>query len=123
MAEANDTESILSQALIDMRESYSRGDYDQVLALFEGLGDTSKIRSGIRVEAASLAARAHVAVDRKRQAVVILKREWEREINSPRLCAHLAIACLEAGEYDRAAGLSEKAATLKQVKSSQAGAA
>ncbi len=97
-----------------MREAFTYGRFAEVSDLLEELGDTKTIRSGIRVEAIVLAARAKTASGDKSGARLLLKHVWNGSLKNHRLCRHVAIACLELGEYRRAADLSERAALLAE---------
>lgn len=114
---AEDTD-VHASALIQLREFFRSAQYEEVVSSFEEMGDTKSIRSGIRVEALSLAARAQIALGNKKLARELLKREWGRDMKSPRLYGYLAMAALELGEYDKAAALAANAASLKDEQAS-----
>ena len=103
---------ILLEILKDLRQSFVQEKYDEALAAFERLGEIRTVRSGIRVEAISLASRALVAKGSRAEAREMLKQVWNSALKHHRLYRHVAHACLDLGEYRRAATLCEKAADL-----------
>lgn len=107
-------------SLQQMRECFTAGDYAGVLAAFEDLGDPKAIRSGIRIEAIGLASRAHAALGSRRDAREMLKTVWGRTLKTHRQYRYLAMACLDLGEYRRAAELATKAADLIEADQSAA---
>ena len=110
-------EQQLSQ-LNEMRAAFAAGQCQSVLEVFEALGDLGSIRSGIRIEAIALAARAHLAIGNKKGARQVLRHAWNASLKNHRLYRHVAIACLELGEYRRAIALVEKAAELAEAAAS-----
>jgi Flp pilus assembly protein TadD len=81
------------------------------------LGELNTIRSGVRIEAIALAGRAHIATGDRKAAHQLLRQAWKGSLKHHRLCRHLAIACLELGDYRRAAALTAKAAELSEIAS------
>lgn len=115
------SDEALQATLQHMRESFTVGDYGGVLAEFADLGDPRTVRGGIRIEAVALAARAHLALGSRRDARELLKTVWGRTLKTHRQYRYLALACLELGDYRRAADLATKAAEI--VEADQAAAA
>lgn len=113
------------ETLNAMKAAFAAGQYQAALEAFEGLGELKVIRSGIRIEAVCIAARARTALGDKKEARRLLQSVWGTPLKSHRLYRHVAIACLELGEYRRAVSLVGKAAELfdathpKQAKSSE----
>ena len=112
--DAKELDAQRAQLLETMRTAFPQGRHDEVLGAFEALGETKAIRSGIRVEAIALAARVRLAQDEKQAARQLLKQVWNAPLKNHRLCRHVAIACLELGEYRHAAALAERAAVLAE---------
>ncbi len=110
--DAKELDAQRAQLLETMRTAFPQGRHDEVLGAFEALGETKAIRSGIRVEAIALAARVRLAQGEKQAARQLLKQVWNAPLKNHRLCRHVAIACLELGEYRHAAALAERAAVL-----------
>jgi hypothetical protein len=98
-----------------IRAAFAVGQYQTVLSAFDQLGDFRAVRSGIRVEAIALAARAHTAMGDTTAARQLLKQVWNAELKHHRHYRHVAHACLDLGEYRRAVALSEKAAELAEA--------
>jgi tetratricopeptide (TPR) repeat protein len=121
----SDLDSIRLNHLNTMKTAFVAGQYQETLEALKALGELKAIRSGIRVEAVCIAARAHMALGKKKEARQLLQQVWEASLKNHRLYRHVAIACLELGEYRRAVSLVEKAAELsdaahaKQAKPSQ----
>jgi hypothetical protein len=103
-----------------IREKFQKGDYSGALQNFRDLGDLKTIRSGIRIEAIALAARSNLALGSKRDAMKLLKSVGERPLKHHRLYRHLALACLELGDYRRAAEFAISAAELVEDARSEA---
>lgn len=97
--------------LTAMRDAFRRGDYDEVSAYLKATGDDlRRVRSGIRVEILSMAARAHCAKGWKTSARNMLASIPDRSLKNHRLSRHVAMAYMELGEYRRAAELCHRAA-------------
>jgi thioredoxin-like negative regulator of GroEL len=107
-----DTEQ--SEILGSMRKAFAEGAYLQVQALLSSLGDIKTVRSGIRIDAVALAARAKLAEGDRKGARQLLQQVWAAKLKNHRQCRQLAIACLELGDYDRARELVEAAISLAQ---------
>jgi tetratricopeptide (TPR) repeat protein len=114
-----DVDKQLDQQRLDqltaMKSAFATGRYPAVLEALEQLGPLDAIRSGIRIEAIALAARTQIAVGEKRAARDLLKQVWNASLKNHRLYRHVAMACLELGEYRRALSLIEKAVELKET--------
>jgi hypothetical protein len=106
-------EEALRLALLEgMRAAFQRGDLTRVLENFEPLAGVKGLRSGIRVEAVSLAARTKVKLGEKQAAEALINGLQDRDYKNHRLCRYAAIACLELGDYRKATALTDKAATF-----------
>ena len=112
--DAKELDAQRAELLETMRKAFPQGGYGEVMAAFEALGETKAIRSGIRVEAIALAARVRLAQGDKQAARQLLKQVWNAPLKNHRLCRHVAIACLEMGEYRHAAALTERAAAMAE---------
>jgi hypothetical protein len=112
--DAKELDAHRAELLESMRAAFPQGRYDDLITAFEALGETKAIRSGIRVEAIALAARTRLAQGDKQAARQLLKQVWNAPLKNHRLCRHVAIACLEIGEYRHAAALTERAASLAE---------
>ncbi len=112
--DAKELDAHRAELLESMRAAFPQGCYDDLITAFEALGETKAIRSGIRVEAIALAARTRLAQGDKQAARQLLKQVWNAPLKNHRLCRHVAIACLEIGEYRHAAALAERAASLAE---------
>lgn len=102
--------------LATMKVAFAGGRYQEALDAFEQLAPLDGVRSGIRVEAIALAARAHLALGKKRAARDLLKLVWGASLKNDRLFRYVAIASLELGEYRHALSLVEKAIELSETK-------
>lgn len=101
--------------LAAMRVAFASGRHQEVAAIFEQLAPLNAVRSGIRVEAITLAARTQIALGEKKSARELLKQVWEAPQKSHRLYRYVAIACLEFGDYRRALSLVGKAIELSDA--------
>jgi tetratricopeptide (TPR) repeat protein len=109
-----------AELLATMRAAFPLGNYVEVITAFEALGETKSIRSGIRVEAIALAARVKLAQGDKQAAKQLIKQVWNAPLKSHRLYRHVAIACLEMGEYNVALNLVNRAVQLAEQAKEQA---
>ena len=114
-----DVDKELDQRRLDhlaaIRVAFANGRHQEVLENFEQLAPLNTVRSGIRTEAISLAARTHIALGDKMAARLLLKQIWEAPQKSHRLYRYAAIACLEFGDYRRALSLIAKALELSEA--------
>ncbi len=103
-------------ALKEMRRTFGVGAWDETLGAFGRLGDLINIRTGIRIEAMCLAARAHAAKGNRKAAREILRPLRSRELPSPRLYGYLAASLLDLRDYQAAAEVCGRAADLALAK-------
>ena len=107
-------------ALQEMRGRFREHNYQGVLAAFESLGDLDAVRSGIRIEALALAARAHIGLSANKRARRLLEPVRDAPLKTDRQYGYLAAACLELGEYRWAATLLSRAADAGRATASKA---
>ena len=95
-----------------MRGAFQTGDHDRVLDIFETLSAVPGLRSGIRVEAITLAARTKRLMGQNEAARRLIDDLLERDLKNHRLYRYVAIACVELGEYRQASIMAGRAAAL-----------
>lgn len=108
-SEKDTLEADRGKILIDMREAFLRQDWKATLAAYEQFDDIKSVRTGIRIEAMCLAARALAASGDRRAAKDILFPLAKRDFPAHRFYGHVARALLDLPDYERAAQVCTKA--------------
>jgi hypothetical protein len=110
-AQNNPLEVERDNLLKTMREAFLRQDWAGTLTTYEQFNDIKAVRTGIRIEAMCLAARALAASGDRRAAKDILFPLAKRDFPAHRFYGHVARALLDLPDYERAAQICARAAS------------